>query len=60
MRDRLDLALRDFVTDDEKSSFKTKLEGEESWLYDEGFDETKQEYEKRLDGLKEIGDRYVS
>jgi len=58
IRDRIDGALRDFVTDEERESFKAAVEKEEAWLYDEGFDETMEKYSERLRSLRETGDRY--
>lgn len=57
-RDRVDGELRSFVTEEEGAAFKAQLEKEESWLYDEGFDEVKAEYEKHLNALKEQADRF--
>mmetsp|Transcript_6222 Transcript_6222/g.7150 ORF Transcript_6222/g.7150 Transcript_6222/m.7150 type:complete len:844 (-) Transcript_6222:114-2645(-) len=57
-RDRVIGALRDYTTEEERQAFSSALEKEESWLYDEGFDETLEEYSKHLSVLKESGDRY--
>eukprot|EP00924_Labyrinthula_sp_SR-Ha-C_P001484 maker-scaffold_55-snap-gene-1.1-mRNA-1 protein AED:0.17 eAED:0.66 QI:0/0/0/1/0/0/2/0/801 len=57
-RDKMDLGLKEFVTSDEASSFKEKLQKLEDWLYDEGYDETKQVYSAKLGEVKSIGDKF--
>lgn len=57
-RDKVVGDLSEYVTEDEKQSFQSALQKEESWLYDEGFDEKLEEYSKRLDALRKVGERF--
>lgn len=56
MRSRLNEALAPYCDDATKASFNKALQEAEDWLYDEGEDETKSVYVKRLDALKAQGD----
>jgi len=55
MRDKLDGSLKVYATAQESSELKKKMDKAEDWLYNEGFDSTKQEYVRQLDDLKVIG-----
>lgn len=57
-RDKIIGELKEFLTESERTEFGSSLEKEESWLYDEGFDEKKEEYVTRYDKLKSFGDRF--
>lgn len=54
MRDKLDGNLRDFASNQEKDSLKSAMNVAEDWLYNEGFDSTKQEYTRRIDDLRKV------
>lgn len=51
--------LAEFVTDKEKEDFSRELTATEDWLYDEGEDQPKKVYVKRLEELKKTGDMVV-
>ena len=53
-------ALSEFVTEKEKEGFLRELTATEDWLYDEGEDQSKKVYVKRLDELKKTGNRVVT
>jgi heat shock 70kDa protein 4 len=55
MRDKLDGPLKSFATEKEKDALKSLMTATENWLYDEGYETTKQEYERKLVELKKIG-----
>ncbi|CAE7853589.1 HSP70-14 [Symbiodinium microadriaticum] len=55
MRDKLDTSLGDFATNSEKSQFRELIDQTETWLYEDGFDSTKNVYIKKLDELKVLG-----
>ena len=59
MKSRLNGDLADFVRSADKESFLTKLNAEEEWLYNDGFDSQKSEYKKRIADLKVVGDAIV-
>eukprot|EP00744_Colponema_vietnamica_P001095 GILI01001851.1.p1 GENE.GILI01001851.1~~GILI01001851.1.p1 ORF type:complete len:805 (-),score=310.11 GILI01001851.1:409-2823(-) len=48
--------LSDYVTEADRATFLTKANEDENWLYDDGSDATYEEYEKRLNALKTIGE----
>lgn len=54
MRDKLDGNLRDYANSKEKDSLKSAMNAAEDWLYNEGFDSTKQEYSRRIEDLRKI------
>jgi heat shock protein 4 len=54
MRDKLDGNLRDYASSQEKDSLKSAMNVAEDWLYNEGFDSTKQEYSRRIEDLRRI------
>lgn len=56
MRDKLEGTLKEFVTAADKDTFSALLTTIENWLYDEGYDTTKQEYTSKIDELKALGD----
>ncbi|XP_071725016.1 heat shock 70 kDa protein 15-like [Rutidosis leptorrhynchoides] len=56
MRNKLNDKLHEFVTEQEKEQFLTKLQETEDWLYEDGEDETKGVYVAKLDELKKQGD----
>lgn len=55
MRDKLDGPLKAFAAPAEKDSLKALMSEIENWLYDEGYETTKQEYERKLAELKKSG-----
>lgn len=55
MRDKIDGALNSYCTETERTNLKTRLTDSEDWLYNEGFDSTKQEYIRQLDDLRAAG-----
>ncbi len=63
MREKLDSVsttsgsqgLKSFVSSSEKDNFNKVMNDIESWLYDEGYETTKQEYERKLSDLKKLG-----
>jgi len=55
MRSKLDGTLKMHATAPESTELKKKMDKAEDWLYNEGFDSTKQEYVRQLDDLKIIG-----
>lgn len=56
MRSRLNDALGPYCDDATKATFNKTLQEAEDWLYDEGEDETKSVYVKKLESLKAMGD----
>lgn len=48
--------LYEYSTATEREQFLQKLDETETWLYDEGFDSTKDIYESKLSDLKVLGD----
>jgi len=60
MRDKIDTTLKSYGTDDERSKLSSALQEAENWLYDEGYDETKAVYEKRLAELEDLGSVFVA
>ena len=56
MRTRLNEALAPYCDDATKAVFNKALQEAEDWLYDDGEDETKSAYVKRLEALKAQGD----
>lgn len=57
MRDKLDGALSTYATSKEKDELKALLTTAEDWLYGDGFDSTKQQYTRRIDDLRVVGDK---
>jgi heat shock protein 4 len=56
MRDKLDGELKNYVTNSEKIQFREIIDKSETWLYDEGFDSTKNMYISKLEALRKMGD----
>lgn len=56
MRGRLSGDLAAYIKDADKEAFLSRLNAEEEWLYNDGFDSQKSEYKKRLGDLKQTGD----
>ncbi|KAJ1670137.1 adenyl-nucleotide exchange factor sse1, partial [Spiromyces aspiralis] len=56
MRDKVSYTYKDFVDPKEKDGFLAKLTEIEDWLYEDGDDAPKAEYESRLAELKGTGD----
>ncbi|ETI20202.1 hypothetical protein G647_08236 [Cladophialophora carrionii CBS 160.54] len=52
IRGKIDDLYADFASDEEKSKIREKLEKTEDWLYDEGDDATKAQYQAKLDEIK--------
>mmetsp|Transcript_779 Transcript_779/g.1729 ORF Transcript_779/g.1729 Transcript_779/m.1729 type:complete len:240 (-) Transcript_779:196-915(-) len=56
MRNKLCDTYTEYVTEGDKSSFNSKLDSMEDWLYEDGEDETKGVYVQKIGELKAIGD----
>jgi len=56
MRTRLNGNLAPYANDTVKASFSSALQAAEDWLYDEGEDEKKSVYVKKLESLRSVGD----
>lgn len=56
MREKISDKLYDYVTDEERKQIMTLLEDTENWLYEDGENETKSVYVKKLEDLRKIGD----
>ena len=52
-------SLAEFVTEKEKEEFCRELSATEDWLYDEGEDQAKKVYVKRLEELQKTGNKVV-
>ncbi|XP_039264715.1 heat shock 70 kDa protein 4-like [Styela clava] len=59
MRSKLCEILSDYVSEDDRNSFTLVLENTENWLYEDGENETKSVYVKKLEDLKKTGDPIV-
>lgn len=57
MRDKLEGALKPFVTVSEYQDYKTSMAAAEDWLYNDGYDAAKQQYGRKIDELRLLGDR---
>eukprot|EP00968_Pinguiococcus_pyrenoidosus_P010387 scaffold820_cov227-Pinguiococcus_pyrenoidosus.AAC.5 len=55
-RDAIIDSLKEYITAEEKESFNKALMEMEDWLYDDGYDATKEVYLEKLAGLKKLGD----
>ena len=53
-------SLAEFVTEKEKEEFLRELSATEDWLYDEGEEQPKKVYVKRLEGLQKTGNKVVT
>jgi len=59
MRDAIGMALKEYVTEEESTSFGALLAAEEEWLYtDEGYDGVKKTFVERLSKLQEVGGKF--
>jgi len=59
MRSKISDSLAPFTTDDVVTQLSKMLEDAENWLYDDGAEQTKSVYVKKLDELKVVGDPIV-
>jgi len=59
MRSRLQGDLAPYMHEADKDAFLNRLNAEEEWLYNDGFDCQKSEYKKRLADLRATGDLAV-
>lgn len=57
MRTKLDGALKPYCSSSEKDKLSSMLTDAEDWLYNDGFESTKQQYARKIDELKVIGDK---
>lgn len=55
MRDKIDGVLKDFSTSQERDKFKSAMNQAEDWLYNDGYDTTKQEYARKIEELRKLG-----
>jgi heat shock protein 4 len=55
MRDKIDGVLKEYSSNQEKDRFKTLMNSAEDWLYNEGFETTKQEYQRKIDEVRKVG-----
>ena len=56
MRDKMDGVLGQYGSAKEKDSLKALLTDAEDWLYGDGFDSTKQQYTRKIEELRAVGD----
>jgi len=56
MKSRLSGDLAEYAKESDKESFLAKLNAEEEWLYNDGFDVQKSEYKRHMADLRAIGD----
>lgn len=56
MRDKMDGLLAPYGSANEKEQLKGLLTTAEDWLYGDGFDSTKQQYTRKIDELRAVGD----
>lgn len=56
MREKIADQYADFITEADAEQFRSQLTAMEDWLYDEGEDAEKAEYEEKLNGLKTVGE----
>jgi len=59
MRSKISSSLAEYTTEDVVTSFSKLLEDAENWLYEDGAEQTKSVYVKKLDELKVVGDPIV-
>ena len=60
MRDKLDGPLKAYATNSERMQFQVLLDNTSNWLYDEGYDATKLVYARKLEELKQVGNKFES
>ena len=56
MKDKLESVYKEFISEQDKEQFLRLLNDTEAWLHEEGDDETKTVYNKKLEELKNHGD----
>ena len=56
MKDKLESVYNEFISEQDKEHFLRLLNDAEAWLYEEGDDETKTVYNKKLEELKKHSD----
>ena len=56
MKDKLESVYKEFISEQDKEQFLRLLNDTEAWLHEEGDDETKIVYNKKLEELKNHGD----
>ena len=56
MKDKLESVYKEFISEQDKEQFLRLLNDTETWLYEEGDDETKTVYNRKLEELKKHGD----
>jgi heat shock protein 4 len=56
LRNKLDGPLKDFTSDQEMDTLKAIITQAEEWLYNDGFDSTKDAYIKKIEEIKARGD----
>ncbi len=59
MRDKIYTSLEKYVKEDDRAKFSKLLDDTENWLYEDGEDENKNVYVKKLEELKVSGLRQV-
>ncbi|XP_062514689.1 heat shock 70 kDa protein 4-like [Corticium candelabrum] len=59
MRDKLDMQLKNFISEKDQGTFSRLLSSTEDWLYDEGEDQQKSTYIDKLVQLRTLGDPVV-
>jgi len=55
-RDAVDMKLRPFISDEDRTTFMAALDASEDWLYGDGENGTKSDYVNKLEELKVMGD----
>ena len=58
LRDKLDNDYKEFVEESERKTLISSLNDLENWLYDEGGDEERSVYAKKLEELKVMSSRH--
>ena len=56
MKDKLESVYKEFISEQDKEQFLRLLNDTETWLYEEGDNETKTVYNKKLEELNKHGD----
>lgn len=60
MRDKIDMSLKEFCTEEERSAMSSALLSGEDWLYGDGYEATKRQYAERLADLQKLGNPIVN
>lgn len=55
MRDKVDGFLKDYSTSQERDKLKALMNAAEDWLYGDGFETTKQEYARKIEEVRKVG-----